>query len=277
MKNKLILVEGIPGSGKSTFAKRIFDFYTKGGLKTTLYNEGGFHPADLAWNACIPVEILDSVLAPYESFRDEIDKNTHIEDDYAIVSYTQVKTENKAFFKDMESHEVYDNRVPFEVFETLHRKRWSAFCEQAKPKDEITVFECAFLQNHVSELLLLQLADIEAMKQYFNTLIHTVIELSPVMIYLSQPDVKETIQRIASQRVFEHGAWIDGFIHYTENTPYGKLHAIKGFDGVIQSLEKRKSIELEIIKSLPIETIVLENPNYNWEILWKDLEEKLPV
>ena len=277
MNTKLIMIEGIPGSGKSTFAQKIEEFYTKHNLKANLYNEGSFHPADLAWNAYIPVEKLDSILAPYQSFHGEIDKHTHIEDDYAIVSYTQVKTENESFFKDMESREVYDNRVPFEVFDSLHRKRWSYFCQQAEIKDELTIFECAFLQNHISELMLIQLADIDMMKQHFNSLIQTVIPLSPILVYLSQANVRETIERVAAQRFSEHGSWIDGFTHYMENTPYGKLHQIHGFDDVVKCLEKRKEAELEIIKALPIHTIVLENKNYDWDTLWKNLEDKLPL
>ena len=134
----------------------------------------------------------------------------------------------------------------------------------------------AGLQNHVSELMLFQLAEIETMKRHFAALVQTVLPLSPVLIYLSQPNVRETVERVANQRIFAHGTWIDGFIHYMGNTPYGKLHRINGFDDTIQCLEKRKSAELEIIKSLPIHTIVLENPDYDWETLWKNLENKLP-
>jgi hypothetical protein len=271
------MVEGIPGSGKSTFAKKIAEFYTKRGLKTNLYNEGDYQPADLAWNACIPIEKLESVLSPYVDFRDEINKNIHIEDGYAIISYTQVKTENQTFYKDMESYEVYDNRVPFEVFEILHHKRWEAFSKHAESKDELTVFECAFLQNHIWQLMLWQLSDVETIKQYFNKLIQTVTELSPVLIYLSQPDIRETVERVAGQRVFNYGSWIDGFIGSIENTPYGRQQGLKGFDGAINHLETRKSAELKVIESLPIETIILENSNFDWDTLWEELKNKLPV
>jgi len=275
MKTKLIMIEGIPGSGKSTFAQRITDFYNNNGIKTNLYNEGGFHPADLAWNACIPVESLDNALAPYKSFRNEIDKNTHIEDDYAIISYTQVKTDDKTFFNAMETYEIYDNRVPFDVFNKLQLKRWGTFGRQAKEKNELTVFECALLQNHVSELMFYHLADIETLKIHTNSLLQTVAELSPSLIYLSQPNVRETIERVAEQRVYVYGKWIDRVINYSENTPYGKLHNIKGFDGAVQMFEERKRIELEIIKSLPINTIIFENPEYNWEALWEKIESFL--
>ena len=277
MKTKLILVEGIPGSGKSTFAQRIANFYTQCGQKTTLYNEGDFHPADLAWNAYIPVEKLDSILAPYENFRDEIDKHIHIEGNYAIVPYTQVKTKSQPFLKDMEAYEVYNNRVPFEVFGSLHRKRWAAFSQLVEHKDELTIFECAFLQNHVSELMLWQLAELETIRAHCHALMQTVMPLFPTLIYLTQPSVKETVERVARQRVSARGLWVDEFIRSTENTPYGKLHKVRGFDDAIQYLEKRKNTELEIIKSLPVRTIVLENSNYDWEALWKTLESGLPM
>jgi len=273
MKTKLILVEGIQGSGKSTFAKKIADFYTEHGLQANLYTEGGFHPADLAWNACIPVETLSRVLAPYSGFREEIDKNTHIEDGYAIISYTQVKTDNKAFFKDMENHEVYDNRVPLDVFNGLHRSRWRAFGEQAKRKNALNVFECALLQNHVTELMYFHIADDETMKMHFNTLIQTVTALSPFLIYLTQPNIRDTIERVADER----GDWINRFIHYAENSPYGKLYGLKGFDAAISCLEERKRMELDVISSLPIASVILENPNYDWETLWESLVNNLPI
>ncbi|WP_025482327.1 hypothetical protein [Eisenbergiella tayi] len=209
MHSKLILVEGIPGSGKSTFAQKIADCYSTRGQKTNLYTEGDYHPADLAWNARLPLEELDNILAPYSAFRADIDKNTHIEDGYAIISYTHVTTDTPEFYKAMEDREVYDSRIPFPEFRELIHKRWLAFGTQAKEKDELTIFECAFLQNQVTELMLMQLADTETMIQYFNDLISTVLPLSPVLFYLSQTNVRETITRVAKQRVSEYGSWID--------------------------------------------------------------------
>ena len=60
--------------------------------------------------------------------------NTYIEDDYAIISYTQVKTDDKTFFNEMETHEIYDNRIPLDIFNKLQLKRWGAFGRQAKEK-----------------------------------------------------------------------------------------------------------------------------------------------
>ena len=62
MKNRLILVEGIPGSGKSTISKKIRDFLVSKGLDVVLYNEGDLHPTDMAWNALLSKEEYDNVI-----------------------------------------------------------------------------------------------------------------------------------------------------------------------------------------------------------------------
>lgn len=277
MNTKLILVEGIPGSGKSTFAKKIADFYTGRGLTVNLYNEGGYHPADLAWNACVPIKDLDGLLAPYQSFRAEIDRNTHPEGDYAVISYPRVTAGDDAFYREMEAHEVYDGRIPFEQFRKLLRQRWRAFGEQAEKKEELTVFECAFLQNQVSELRNFQLAGLETMKPYFRELLQAVEQLSPFLVYLTQTDVRNTLERTARERVFEGGSWIEGFIGYSESTPYGKAHGVKGMDGVARMLEERQRLELELLRSLPLRSVVLENRADDWEALWERLAGSLPV
>ncbi|WP_017417227.1 zeta toxin family protein [Clostridium tunisiense] len=49
MDNKLILVEGIPGAGKTTTARRIKKRLISEGKNVILYEEGMSHPADMAW------------------------------------------------------------------------------------------------------------------------------------------------------------------------------------------------------------------------------------
>jgi thymidylate kinase len=47
MQRQLILIEGIPGVGKTTTAQNIKKFLDKKGIKSKLFLEGNFdHPAD---------------------------------------------------------------------------------------------------------------------------------------------------------------------------------------------------------------------------------------
>ncbi len=275
MKAKLIMVEGIPGSGKSTFAQKIADYYRNKGIKVDIFNEGQAHPADLAWSACVPLDLLDKLLLKYSGLESKIRKNMHINGDYAIIAYTQVETDDRSFYEEFEDYEVYDNRVAFETFCNLHYGRWEAFGKHADGKDTLNIFECAFFQNHVNELQNYQLANKTDIENHLNKLLYSVLNLSPVIIYLSQPDIRETIERVAKERVSEHSNWIDRVVEYVENTPYGKIKKLKGFDGVIRCMEDRKQIELEILKKLPINTVIIENDDYDWDGVWNKLEAYL--
>lgn len=275
--NKLILVEGIPGSGKTTLSGKIAGYLNKH-VKTKLYNEGEAHPADLAWCACIPVESYEGILEKFPAYEKAIRDNTHMEDGYAIVAYIQFPIEDKQLYELLESYEVYDGRASYGVFSGLHLRRWRQFAEKAAGLNEITVFECAYLQNQINELLLFHDRSEKSIREHMLSLIDTVKDLTPVLFYLAQPDIYETINRVAVQRVDEHGnkAWMERVISYLENCPYGRSKGLKGFDGMVKAFEDRKQIELAVISELPIKTYVIHNHHYDWEAVWADIEEKLP-
>ena len=275
MKTKLIMVEGIPGSGKSTFAQKIADYYRNKGIAVNLINEGQAHPADLAWSAYVPLDSLANLLQKYSDLESDIRKNMCMNGSYAIIAYTQVKTDNRVFYKELENYEVYDNRVAFDVFCNLHYRRWEAFGKQAAEEDMLNIFECAYFQNHINELQNYQLANRTVIESHLMKLLSTVLNLSPILIYLSQPNIRETIERIAKERVSEHGNWIDMAIAYVENTPYGKVNNLKGFDGLIRCMEDIKQLEADILKTLPIKTIIIDNDDFNWESVWNTLEAHL--
>ena len=97
MKTKLILVEGIPGSGKSTIAKKIAAFLKEKGLQVKLYNEGDLHPADLAWHAVVPLEELPQIKSNYEGLWPQIEQQMNSDTQYAYIAYTKMQTDNYAF------------------------------------------------------------------------------------------------------------------------------------------------------------------------------------
>lgn len=269
---RLILLEGIPGSGKTTLAKKVADYLSK--RKTmNFYEEGDGHPADLAWCACIPSEQIEDIILKYPAYEERIRQNMNLEEGYAIIPYTRFPIEDPEFHYLMESFEVYDNRVGFNTFVDLHKKKWIKFNEQSKDVDEYTVFECAFLQNHINELLIFHCSKEQDIKEYLRTLITIVKDLNPVIIYLSQPDVHETIRRVSDIRVDEKGekVWRDRVISYIEDSPYGQEHSLKGFEGMVEYFSVRKNLELSIMKELPVETHIIDNPIYNWDVVWDEV------
>lgn len=271
MLTRLIMVEGIPGSGKTTMAGRIAAHYQRAGQAVALYREGEAHPADMAWNAYVPLREMDGLLSRYPGQAEEILSVARRYNGHMIIPYIGIRAEDRSFYAEMERYEVYDARVPFATFCRLHHDRWYDFAQQAAGEGRLTVFESAFLQNHVNELMLFQLADEDAILAHLKTLLDAVEVLSPVVIYLSQWDVRATIERAARERVSNEGSWIDRVVPYIEQTPYGRRHGLKGMDGFIRAMTARREIELAALETLPVRSMILENPDFDWEAVWVEL------
>lgn len=94
-------------------------------------------------------------------------------------------------------------------------------------------------------------------------------ELNPILIYLTQPDVHETILRVANERrsldKSLYPDWIDHVVKYVSNSKFGMENKLHGFEGAVEYFEGRKKIELEAIGHLDIRTIIIENSDYNAE------------
>lgn len=276
MKNRLILVEGIPGSGKSTIANKIKDYLGSKGIKTKLFNEGDLHPVDLAWSAYITLDEYQELLKNNQEYEEVIKDNTKLEEGYAIVAYTKlgISPGEYKLMKYFEQHEVYDAKVSLDTFKKIHIKRWEQFAKNAED-DEVVIFECSYLQNHVNELMGYHNKDVNYITEYMIDLIKIVGSLNPRLIYLFQPNVYETIDRVARERVSSDKSkwedWIDLVIRYVENSQYGKSHNLSGFKGVIEFFETRKKIELAVIDKLSVDKAIIDNPEYNWDEVFKQV------
>ena len=277
MKNRLILIEGIPGSGKTTIARKVKEYFEGRGEKVKLFSEGDAHPADMAWNAYIPIDEYELLLKNNVQYEEVIKEHSSIEEDYALVAYTKLGLTpgENGLMEYFENHEVYDGRVTLDTFTKLHLNRWQQFGDNAD-ENTIVIFECAYLQNHVNELMGFYNKDVDFITDYLKRLIKTVEKLNTKLIYLAQPDISETIDRVAKERVSPDKTkwqdWIDLVIKYVENSKYGRVNQLKGFQGVIDFFEGRKKIELAVVEKLPIEKAIINNSEYNWgEVLNKVL------
>lgn len=267
--NRLLLIEGIPGSGKTTMAEKVKEFLERRGQSVKLFQEGELHPADLAWLSVIPLEKFNEI-RQHPLFEGRLKGNYSLEDGHAILAYTQLRLpdEGREWMEYFDQHEVYDQRVPFEEFKSLHFSRWERFGREAE-SETTYIFECAYLQNHISEMLRAHDMGEEQIIQYMIDLIQTVKTLNPKLIYLNQPSVRETIQRVADERRSPEPErwkdWIDLVAEYVEDSPYGKRTEAKGFDGVVQFIQDRKVLEMKVMEKLDIEVRVVNNPDYDWK------------
>jgi hypothetical protein len=189
-------------------------------------------------------------------------QHTSIEEPYAYVTYGKLGLlPDHPLFLTLKSLEPYNGQASLDKFKKLHFSRWQKFGEQTHG-DVMYIFECAYLQNHVVELILTYQQSHDYIKAYMKELIETVRSLNPLLIYLFPTDIEWTINNAAKERKTDlpdiWKDWIDDVTAYMENSNYGKAHHITGLAGCIEFFKERQRLELDIIKQLPIETYVHE-------------------
>lgn len=274
--NKLIIFEGIPGSGKTTLSKKTAEYLSKD-HPVRSFSEGNMHPADLSWLACVPESEYRELLSKYPQYENEMEKYSVAEHGYKIIEFYNFRIDDKELFKILESYEIYGGRADFETFKDIHINRWSDFSTKAASVKNISVFECVFLQNHVNELLMFYGKNKDEINKYLKDLISTVSDLEPLIIYLEQDNVRRTTEKVSLERVDQKGekVWMERVIDYICNSPFGKNKGLYGFEGMIEYLKIRQDIELEVLRELPVKSIVINNKNSDWNYIWDKVTQEL--
>lgn len=277
MNSRLILVEGIPGAGKTTTARKIKEKLIDEGKEAILYEEGMSHPADMAWNACLKEDEYNDFIKKCsemwegskksiskEELISRIQRQTRIEDNNVILAYTKIDFPEDCYWSligDVASKEICDGRKSLDEFRDIHLRRWSKFADQALLNDNIYIFECAFLQNHIFELLGVYEKSDEEIYLYLKILLETVKSLSPSIVYIEPSSVEDIIIQAANERKSPEGSrpdWIDEVANWVSNMNFGKSHNLKGIEGVFYFCKERLRIDKLMIEKLNVPVTIIK-------------------
>ncbi|PAT02253.1 hypothetical protein CI105_02610 [Candidatus Izimaplasma bacterium ZiA1] len=262
--SKLFIIEGLPGSGKSTFSKRLKHDLEKLGYRVVQHNEGDLHPIDLSWISIVPKEKFQQLLIKYMPYQDEIIKKSREEKNSILTAYTQVKIDSHdiAFFQDFSKYEIYKFN-DLNIFLNEHLKLYNRFNNEYQEKT-VYLFECVFLQNHINELILKYGLEFDNIKMYINTLYNELPLIKPQILYIKQKNVEDTIKRISLSRTSDNPLrkdWIDYVVEYFESTRYFKSLGYSGKKGVIDYFLHRQKIELSLLEEPNLDNSVFELDN----------------
>ncbi len=246
IKNRLFIIEGLPSSGKSTTSAFVAS-YLKKQEKVCLVDEGtGNHPADYEFHALAPKGLLS--------------------DKEEIVALSDFSGE---MFDKLLPYKIYDF-LPWEKEMPLMLEKWKSFVANSD-EDMVYIFNCVLLQNPMCETMMRFGFAEEKSKEYISKIAEIIRPLNPIVIYLKNDDISETVRKASEERT----GWLDEVIAYHINGNYGKQIGAEGFDGYIQCLKERQERELRILEELPVESIVIENPQQNWELAQNTIKSYL--
>lgn len=253
-----IFIEGIQGSGKSTLIQRLSerlpDYHR--------YAEGDISPVELAWCSYMTGAQYEEMLDKYPDIQDEIRKWTAEEDEHYIVAYTRIITDYPGFHKDLEQYEIYNGRRSLEELKEIVLRRYEAF------QGEGNLFECAFFQNVVEDMILFHLLTDDEIVAFYKELFEKVDKDKFLMLYLDNEDIAENVRIIREERCDQAGnqLWYQLMLEYLKSCPYAKEHDLTDFDGMVAHFEHRRAVEKRIIAEVLGEhAVILPAKRYNLE------------
>lgn len=254
----IILIEGLPGSGKTTTAQFVGKWLSTAGRNTVVYSEGDLnHPVDFESAARLDEGQYRAMVARFpdaatllerESIRDGPDVLVY----YGLLrqKYVDLPTE---LFASLAGHDVYELDVG--LYQRLITARWRNFAAGAANANQATIFECCFLQNPLTMMLARHDAGVGAARNLVLDLANAIAGLRPRLLYLRTPDARANLERVAQSRPPE---WLDYVIRYHTQQGYGRARGWQGFDGLVDFYEMRQSVELSLLPELPFPCQVVE-------------------
>ncbi|MFC7441058.1 hypothetical protein [Laceyella putida] len=264
MKTKLIMIEGLPGFGKSTTAQLVHNILGELNIETKLFLEGNVeHPADFEGMAYYTKDGFEQLVSSCDAklSRMLIDEVTNKGDDY-FLPYRKMKKAlgsdlPDALFHEMMKNDIYE--LPLGQHIELITGKWDEFAKKTLVGNEVYVFECCFIQNPVTMGMVKCGAPKEKVINYVMRLAEIIECLNPVLLYINQTDLAFSFKKAIKERPKE---WSDGFIDYYTSQGYGKALGFKGLEGTLRVLEARKELEAEIYDMLQMQKRKIDNSEY---------------
>lgn len=274
MKTKLIIVEGIPGSGKTSTAQYVRDWAASQGLNPRLYLEDApNHPVDLDTLSYFDAEQYHQFLVQFEDYQKIIKKISKKGKDGYFVFYRRWGEVTSQKMPDdlaqvLYGHDAHDTLHP-EKYLALMKERWQRFGAEAKKNDQVSIFECCLFQNPFTIFVGKHNYDPELVKSTILELAESVQALNPSLIVLQGNSVQGTLQRVIEERPKQ---WIEGVEWYITQQGYGKAHQLAGMEGVISFYQMMQDMETDITSQLDWDTRIIDNTKWDWEKVLKEID-----
>ncbi|HPH97079.1 MAG TPA: hypothetical protein PKW33_18165 [Anaerolineaceae bacterium] len=270
---RLILFEGIPGSGKTTAAARLQLHLQKEGFPSTFWQEGHFdHPADFEGIACLTAGDLQHFLNQQPALADVIQEYLSIRGEDHLLSYRKLQHQHpdllpQSLLDAMPQKDVYDG-LPMADYCRLALDRWQSFTQSAQESDAITLMECCFLQNPLTVMLARHNADPQFAREHILRLSRIIQPLNPLVIYLSPQNPRSALEHVRAERPHE---WADFVTWYLTGQAYGQARLLSGFEGVIQFYTMRQQLELDLLPALPVSSLIVKQDGDAWNDRQQDI------
>ena len=272
METKLILVEGIPGAGKTSTASYISSYLNQKNIANKLYKEGDLdHPADYESTACLSKDEYREIQSQLKVDKRLFSNYTTNKEDYYLIEYGKLYHDKKINISNEILNRLADSDIynlPLAKHSHLIKDKWINFAKKAVTQEQLYIFECCFLQNPLTTMMAYHNTSKDYIIKHIKELKKAISELSPLLILLEPKNIEDQFDRVKKERSEE---WLNFVIDYVTNQSYGQENDLNGYQGLIEFYQNLAELELKIFSKLKMRKILIKDPHANWEINYQKI------
>ena len=261
--NRLIFIDGLPGSGKTVLMKKLKKQLGEEGIEVLCYGETGINPLDSSKYAFFTSkeykDWLNNILFTYNynannKFIKKIINFSEFYGEYVIVPITPIvhNCDSPSVVSVLNNRDIHNRHIPFEKFHNINLLRWNRFSKQIVNNNKTYIFDGSLIQAPIFQLLGFYCMDVNNIEKYVGELIDSVRLFSPTLYYIDVKDVSKLVSNTIKIRSVFSPNWIKGFLRWVNLSPYCRAQGWDGIDGVVSFLEKRLSLDHTLLKHLKI-------------------------
>lgn len=285
--SRLILVEGVPGAGKTTAVQNAARWLTSHACRVAAFAEGDPHPVDLAWQWWLTHAQFEAACREHPSAAAELQRCSWRSPSGVAVAYTKVEAARchgqwpvvEAAFADAEP---FGGRLAPEAFLDVLAARWADFGATASEAGapEFVLFDGSLLQNTLVELVLFGEWEAAETRSGLSRLVSAVAPWRPVLIRLVPVDLDAAITAAQRDRVDAHGhpQWREATDRYAAGTPWARTRGVSAPGSFLAYLRHRQHLEAQVLPQLGVPWIDLPSPagtDLPWDSVNRGLQDLL--
>ena len=258
----IYFVEGIFGSGKTTYARELYHSLIRCNPQAVLYCEhSSSNEIDFTRKAYVDKNTLDYFRNKYMSLGEEIpihdkcssfDRSVQCFSDCILLAYTEWMIDQKEYYNlavEASQYEICSGKVSLSDYKRIIINRWNEHFRARKACD-IEVYDGAFLQNIMIDLIAYYAISLDEITAFYHELLFSLQEHQFSVHYIITSNVDSVLKRAASARSTDTENWLGAFILWLKKSKYALKNNPVDEETVSRFCDNLQNIQLELLHLL---------------------------